>query len=146
MNLRGPQAHPRQPIRAGPTVCVQGLNLTGECRNSACRDNIHLRQDSIAQGDLSMHPFQSFRTTWSTGCLFIFSAACAMAQSNSAVIVGTVSDSTAAAIVGAKVTVENQGTNISTTVTTKSDGQYTVTNLEPGSYRVTAASAGFAEK
>ena len=69
-----------------------------------------------------------------------------MAQSNSAVIVGTVSDSTAAAIVGAKVTVENQGTNISTTVTTKSDGQYTVTNLDPGLYRVTAASAGFAEK
>ena len=48
-----------------------------------------------------MHPFKSFRTAWSTACFFIFSVACAMAQSNSAVIVGTVSDSSAAAIVGA---------------------------------------------
>ena len=93
-----------------------------------------------------MHLLKSFSTPWSTGCVFIFIAACAMAQSNSAVLVGTVSDSSGAAIVGAKVIVENQGTNISTTVTTKSDGQYTVTNLEPGSYRVTATSAGFAEK
>src|SRR3989441_308754 len=93
-----------------------------------------------------MHLLKRFSTPGSTGCVYIFIAACAMAQSNSAVIVGTVSDSTAAAIVGAKVTVENQGTNISTTVTTKSDGQYTVTNLEPGSYRVTGTSAGFAEK
>src|SRR5437667_2924657 len=87
-----------------------------------------------------------FRVFCFTGWLVVFSAACAMAQSNSAVLVGTVSDSSAAAIVGAKVTVENQGTNISPTVTTKSDGQYTVTNLEPGSYRVTATSPGFTEK
>src|SRR5205814_6521766 len=79
-------------------------------------------------------------------CVLFVSAACAMAQSNSAVIVGTVSDSSAAAIVGAKVTVVNQGTNISTTAATNSDGQYTVTNLQPGSYRVTATSDGFAEK
>src|SRR6266404_513844 len=90
-----------------------------------------------------MHPFKRF---WSVSCVFIFSATCALAQSNSAVLVGTVSDSSAAAIVGAKVTVVNQGTNISTTVATKSEGQYTVTNLQPGSYRVTATSDGFAEK
>ncbi len=63
-----------------------------------------------------------------------------MAQSNSAVILGTVNDSSGAAIVGA------QGTNISTTVSTKSDGHYTVTNIELGSYRVTATSPGFTER
>src|SRR5256885_2067282 len=79
-------------------------------------------------------------------CLTLLSAACALAQSNSAVMVGTVTDSSAAAVAGAKVTVVNQGTNIGTTVTTKSEGQYTVTNLPPGSYRVTATADGFAEK
>ena len=44
------------------------------------------------------------------------------------------------------VTVLNQGTDISTRVSTKSDGQYTVTNIKPGSYRVTATSPGFTEK
>src|SRR5204863_8574763 len=55
-------------------------------------------------------------------------------------------DSTSATIVRATVPTKNQATNIPTTATTKSDGQYTVTNLEPGSYRVTATSAGFTEK
>ena len=59
-----------------------------------------------------MHLLKSFSTTWSTVCVYIFIAACAMAQSNSAVLVGTVSDSSAAAIVGAKVIVENQVTTI----------------------------------
>ncbi len=93
-----------------------------------------------------MNRSNSFRTVCVAGSLVVFSAASTMAQSNSAVIVGTVNDSSGAAIVGAKVTVLNQGTNISTSVSTKSDGQYTVTNIEPGSYRVTATSPGFTEK
>src|SRR6266566_4573918 len=93
-----------------------------------------------------MNRSNSFRTLCFTGWLAVFSAASGMAQSNSAVVLGTVNDSTGAAIVGAKVTVLNQGTNISTTVSTKSDGQYTVTNIDPGSYRVTVTSEGFAER
>src|SRR5438552_14117215 len=93
-----------------------------------------------------MNRSNGFRVFCFTGWLVVFNAACAMAQSNSVVILGTVNDSSGAAIVGAKVTVLNQGTNISTTVSTKSDGHYTVTNIEPGSYRVTATSPGFTEK
>jgi hypothetical protein len=93
-----------------------------------------------------MNRLDSFRTLGFSVFTIVLSAACAMAQSNSAVILGTVNDSTGAAIVGVKVTVLNQGTNISTTVSTKSEGQYTATNIEPGSYRVTATSEGFAEK
>ena len=87
-----------------------------------------------------MNRSNSFRTFCFTSWLVVFSAGFAMAQSNSAVILGTVNDSSGAAIVVAKVTVLNRGTNISITVSTKSDGQYTVTNIEPGSYRVTATS------
>lgn len=93
-----------------------------------------------------MNRSKSFRILCFIGGLVVFSALSAMAQSNSAVILGTVNDPSGAAVVGAKVTVLNQGTNISTSVSTKSDGQYTVTNIEPGSYRVTAASPGFNEK
>src|SRR5436853_1476519 len=93
-----------------------------------------------------MNRSNGFRVFCFTGRLVVFSAACAMAQSNSAVILGTVNDSSGPAIVGAKVPVLNHGTNISTTVSTKSDGHYTVTNIEPGSYRVTATSPGFTER
>src|SRR5579872_5187760 len=93
-----------------------------------------------------MSRLNSFRTLCIVGLATVFSASCAMAQSNSAVILGTVNDTSGAAIAGAKVTIVNQGTNIATTALTKSDGQYTVTNLQPGAYRVTAASTGFAEK
>ena len=55
-----------------------------------------------------MHLFKSVGRLGRLAVLFTFVAACAMAQSNSAVLVGTVSDSSGAAIVGAKVIVENQ--------------------------------------
>src|SRR5260370_22389447 len=93
-----------------------------------------------------MNRLDSFRRLQFSVSTIILSVAIAMAQSNSAVVLGTVNDSTGAAIVGAKVTVLNQGTNISTTVSTKSDGQYTVTNIDPGSYPGTVTSEGFAEK
>ena len=79
-----------------------------------------------------MNRSNGFRVFCFTGRLVVFSAACAMAQSNSAVILGTVNDSSGAAIVGAKVTVLNHGTNISTTVSTKSDGHYTVNANKDG--------------
>ena len=68
---------------------------------------------------------------------------CAWAQSTRGVIVGTVTDQSGAAVPGADVTVSNERTNISTTTITSSEGQYTVTNLEPGLYRVTVAGKGF---
>jgi hypothetical protein len=92
-----------------------------------------------------MNGHRNFQPLWLSGWILIFTAA-ALAQSNSAVILGVVNDSSGAAIAGAKVTVANQGTSISTTATTTAEGQYTVTNLEPGIYRVTATAPGFAEK
>ncbi|HYM13045.1 MAG TPA: carboxypeptidase regulatory-like domain-containing protein [Bryobacterales bacterium] len=90
--------------------------------------------------------FHSRRLSLLTLLTFALAGTCALAQSNRAVILGTVTDPSGSAVAGAKVTVQNQNTNISATVTTSPEGQYTVTNLEPGAYRVTVTAQGFAEK
>jgi hypothetical protein len=58
-------------------------------------------------------------------------------------IVGTVADSTGALIPGAKVSITEADTNVTSTTTTSSSGNYTVASLKPGTYRVTAVAAGF---
>src|SRR5437868_2530506 len=72
-----------------------------------------------------------------------FSSFFACAQSTRVVIVGTVTDRSGSAVPAAEVTVSNENTNIATKTTTTSEGQYTVTNLEPGPYKVTATAQGF---
>ncbi|HEX8882091.1 MAG TPA: TonB-dependent receptor, partial [Candidatus Acidoferrum sp.] len=55
----------------------------------------------------------------------------------------TVSDSTGAGILDAKVTVTNDATGVSTTATASSAGTYVFPNLIVGSYTVTAEKSGF---
>ena len=56
---------------------------------------------------------------------------------------GKVVDPQGAVISSATVTISNIGTNKVTTVTTSGDGEYRVTNLEPGTYSVEATSGSF---
>jgi len=65
------------------------------------------------------------------------------AQVQSGRIVGNVYDPQHASIPGAKVTVTNVGTNISSIVTTDSAGNYVVTPLQPGSYSISVTAPGF---
>ncbi|HEY0785931.1 MAG TPA: DUF2012 domain-containing protein, partial [Acidobacteriaceae bacterium] len=58
-------------------------------------------------------------------------------------VTGTVTDPSAAIVPGAAVVLKNTGTNATRTVTVNSDGIYTFSDLQPGSYTVTATSAGF---
>jgi len=67
----------------------------------------------------------------------------ALAQLQSGRIVGTVFDSQRAGIPGATVTITNRATNIARTVVTDSEGNYVVTPLDPGTYRVSAEMPGF---
>jgi hypothetical protein len=69
----------------------------------------------------------------------------AFAQTNYGQIVGTVKDTTGANIVGAQVTLRNNGTNATQTSTSGSGGTYTFLNLNPGSYMVTVSRNGFKE-
>src|SRR5205823_2641300 len=64
-------------------------------------------------------------------------------QSTRGVIVGAVTDQSGSAVPAAEVTVSNEKTNVTTTAPTSTAGQYTVTNLEPGTYRVSVAAKGF---
>ena len=67
----------------------------------------------------------------------------AFAQLQSGRILGTVYDPQHAGIPGATVTVTNTATNFARAVVTDPQGNYVVTPLDPGTYRVTAEISGF---
>jgi len=58
-------------------------------------------------------------------------------------LVGTVTDTTGAVVVGAKVTVVNTGTSFTSEAVTNNDGAYYIPYLAPATYRMTVESAGF---
>src|SRR5579862_8107172 len=65
------------------------------------------------------------------------------AQTSEGRVLGTVYDSTGAVVAGAQITVTSLATNVSRHLVTTSAGEYVAPNLEPGSYTVSAESAGF---
>jgi hypothetical protein len=67
----------------------------------------------------------------------------ASAQVERATITGTVTDTNGAALPGATVHVTEESTNVVTTLQTDSAGQYTASNLTPGSYTVAVEKSGF---
>jgi len=81
--------------------------------------------------------------TLSSIAVMLAAAISANGQTAYGSITGTVRDQSSAVMTGVRVTVANVGTNLSTTVQTSGDGNYTVVNLLPGEYRVTVQSPGF---
>src|ERR1700722_15874289 len=73
----------------------------------------------------------------------LLGAAAMRAQSFRGIILGTVTDSTGAAISGANVTVKNLETGLTRAVTTSGDGTYSVPELPIGNYSVTVENTGF---
>ena len=71
------------------------------------------------------------------------SATAGVSQSNKGAIVGTVKDPNDALVAKAQIKVTNTKTGEVRTADTGDDGTYTVTNLEPGKYDVTADASGF---
>src|SRR5204863_5771663 len=78
-------------------------------------------------------------------CLLIlaFGAAPALAQFDTATVVGTVRDTSGAVVPGAKVTLTNAGTGISVVKTTGDDGAFEFAAVRPGAYVVTSEKSGF---
>jgi hypothetical protein len=68
----------------------------------------------------------------------------ASGQATSGDIVGTVLDSSGAAIPGASIKVTNSATNVTTTVQASSLGDFRVPNLLPGNYNISGTATGFA--
>ncbi len=82
---------------------------------------------------------------YAVACLLFFSLhpISSFAQSDVGTITGFVKDQTGAVIPDANVTIKNEATKEAHTVTTDSGGHYTVPNLVPGDYTLTAESKGF---
>jgi len=73
----------------------------------------------------------------------ILSTSPAYAQVSGATLSGTITDPSGAAIAGAMVTITNKATGVTRAVPADAAGFYSVPNLLPGSYEVTAGSSGF---
>src|SRR5690349_17454837 len=74
------------------------------------------------------------------GCLGLPSL---VAQIGTGSITGVVTDSSGAVVPNVEVTVTNVGTNSSRTTTTAASGDYSLPDLLPGRYSVTARKSGF---
>ena len=75
--------------------------------------------------------------------IYFFSVCVLIGQTTFGTITGIARDTTGAVLPGVPVTVTNQATNISRTVVTGQDGNYTVPNLNAGTYMVAAALSSF---
>src|SRR5437870_2009201 len=58
------------------------------------------------------------------------------AQSVTAILVGTISDQSGAAVPNATLSLTRLGTNLKRTVVSNEKGDFTIPNLEPGSYQL----------
>ncbi len=77
------------------------------------------------------------------GCLLLPIARTASAQSTTADITGTVTDVTGASLPHATVTLTNLGTREQRTTQTTDAGDYTFTQLGPGTYSIQVSQSGF---
>src|SRR4051794_17092084 len=75
--------------------------------------------------------------------VFLSLAGLALAQTSQGRISGTVTDSTGAVLVGAKVSVSNTDTGLERDTTTGSSGDFVVPNLPPGPYVVVVSAPSF---
>src|SRR5689334_2598096 len=65
------------------------------------------------------------------------------AQADLATVTGVVTDSDQAVIPGAVLTIRHTGTNVAHSMVTGEDGYFTIPNLPPGPYELTASKPGF---
>jgi hypothetical protein len=75
--------------------------------------------------------------------LVLFSSAALIAQTNTAVIRGTLTDPAGAPIAGAKVVALNTATNVEYSAPTNETGLYVVSEAPAGAYTITAEHPGF---
>jgi len=84
------------------------------------------------------------RSVLLSGVLFSIMSACYLqAQSVTGTITGTIYDPSGSVVPGATIEIRNEGTNLSINSTTSKDGDYRITNLQPGSYEIKIIAAGF---
>ncbi|WP_263372834.1 TonB-dependent receptor [Granulicella aggregans] len=75
--------------------------------------------------------------------LFASAVTASQSQSTFGTILGTVKDSTGAVVPGAMILLTNQGTTSTRTATSDSGGEFTLSNIEIGSYSLSISAPGF---
>jgi hypothetical protein len=85
----------------------------------------------------------SHRIRVSALALLALAAPCGWAQTFQGGVRGTLTDSSGAVIVDAKVTVTDQATGIARSTLSSSGGEYTFAALNPATYRITVEAPGF---
>lgn len=85
----------------------------------------------------------SFRSFFLLAVTLLMLAVCAAAQNTTGTISGRITDQSSAVVPGVAVTVSNDGTGLSRTATTNTDGEYVIPFLPVGSYTVRAKKDGF---
>src|ERR1041385_2861591 len=83
------------------------------------------------------------RTQLYVALVLILTASMADAQLSRGSLTGVVTDSTAAVIPNAKVTVTNPNNGATWQTVTNANGQYSIPNLQPGSYELTFEAPSF---
>jgi hypothetical protein len=104
--------------------------------------------DRLIQGDHGGYSMMTFERRLRLVCglaaaTLLILAGFAGAQTFRGTILGTVTDSSGAAVSGAAVTIKNVDTGLVRTVTTSTDGSYSVPELPIGNYSVTVENKGF---
>ena len=77
-------------------------------------------------------------------CLFLICLVAANAQTYRGTVRGTVRDPSEALVPGAEIKLTNQATNETRTAQSNYDGEYSISSLRPGQYRVDITAQGFA--
>src|SRR5215467_1522841 len=77
------------------------------------------------------------------GLVVVLATLCSLSQTNTGRILGTVSDSTGAAIKAATVTITDVPRGTTRVITTDDAGAYTAPNLVPSTYKVRVEASGF---
>src|SRR3954465_6730132 len=91
----------------------------------------------LPKGGPSMH--RSLRSVLP----LIFAATALLAQTEKATVRGTVTDSTGAVVPEAIITGSEIATNLDRKITSDTNGNFEVPNLQPGTYSVKADKVGF---
>ena len=90
----------------------------------------------------SIHPFAISVLFFS---LIVLLPSTTHAQVAGATLTGNVTDSQGAAVPNAKITALNIATNVSTSTNANAVGAYTIPNLNPGDYQLSAEASGFSK-
>jgi hypothetical protein len=87
--------------------------------------------------------FKSLGFVFALISMLAFGAVIALGQAIDGNVVGTITDASGAAVVGADVTATNVGTNVSANTKTGNSGEYRFEHLLAGTYRITVKMTGF---